>query len=80
MAGYDGHRGWIYSLAVLPQNRLQGIGSRLVRHAEQQLQRLGCAKINLQIFQGNAAVVEFYRKLGYQTEPRISMGKQLLKC
>ena len=56
MAGYDGHRGWLYSLAVAPSLRNQGIGSQLVQHAEQAL-----------------------IKLGYQTEPRISMGKQILE-
>ena len=34
MAGYDGHRGWLYSLAVAPSLRNQGIGSQLVQHAE----------------------------------------------
>jgi len=68
MAGYDGHRGWIYSLAVLPEYRRRGVGSRLMRHAEEQLKLLGCPKINLQIMQGNEAVEAFYRKLGYQTE------------
>ncbi len=77
MAGYDGHRGWIYSLAVLPEHRRRGLGTRLMRHAEQRLKRLGCPKINLQILQGNEAVEAFYRKLGYQTEPRISMGKTI---
>ena len=24
MAGYDGHRGWLYSVAVHPSNRLNG--------------------------------------------------------
>ena len=77
MAGYDGHRGWIYSLAVLPEYRRRGVGSRLVRHAEEHLKLLGCSKINLQIMQGNEAVEAFYRKLGYQTEQRISMGKKI---
>jgi ribosomal protein S18 acetylase RimI-like enzyme len=77
MAGYDGHRGWIYSLAVLPEYRRRGVGSRLMRHAEEQLKLLGCPKINLQIMQGNEAVEAFYRKLGYQTEQRISMGKKI---
>jgi len=77
MAGYDGHRGWIYSLAVLPDYRRRGLGSRLMRHAEARLKRLGCAKINLQITQENEAVAAFYLKLGYQTEPRISMGKKI---
>jgi len=77
MAGYDGHRGWIYSLAVLPEYRRRGLGSRLMRHAEERLKLLGFPKINLQIMQGNEAVEAFYRKLGYQTEQRISMGKKI---
>jgi ribosomal protein S18 acetylase RimI-like enzyme len=79
MAGYDGHRGWIYSLAVLPEYRGRGLGSRLMRHAEERLKRLGCPKINLQIMQENEGVQAFYRKLGYQTEQRISMGKKILE-
>jgi ribosomal protein S18 acetylase RimI-like enzyme len=78
MAGYDGHRGWLYSLAVLPEYRHRGIGTRLVHHAEANLQRLGCPKINLQVMPGNEQVEAFYRQLGYQTEPRISMGKKLV--
>ena len=49
MAGYDGHRGWIYSVAVSPAHRRQGVGSQLVRFAEQALAEKGCVKINLQI-------------------------------
>jgi ribosomal protein S18 acetylase RimI-like enzyme len=77
MAGYDGHRGWLYSLAVLPEHRRRGIGSRLVRHAEARLIDLGCPKINLQIMEGNENVAAFYHRLGYQTEQRVSMGKQV---
>jgi ribosomal protein S18 acetylase RimI-like enzyme len=77
MAGYDGHRGWLYSLAVLPEYRRRGLGSRLVRHAEERLRASGCPKINLQILKGNEAVESFYRKLGYETEQRISMGKKI---
>lgn len=77
MAGYDGHRGWLYALAVSPECRGRGIGSRLVRHAEAQLRKKGCPKINLQIMDGNEGVAAFYRKLGYEIEPRISMGKKI---
>ncbi|MCY3911815.1 MAG: GNAT family acetyltransferase [Chloroflexi bacterium] len=77
MAGYDGHRGWIYSLAVLPDYRGIGIGSRLLRHAEARLAGLGCIKVNLQIVECNEAAVGFYERLGYDIEPRISMGKHL---
>lgn len=75
MAGYDGHRGWIYSLAVAPRLRRQGIATALMRHAESALAALGCPKINLQVLPSNAAVVSFYRKLGYTVEERVSMGR-----
>ncbi len=77
MAGYDGHRGWLYSVAVHPDHRKQGIGSQLVDHAERALAAMGCMKINLQIVAGNEAVAAFYASLGYVVEPRISMGKRI---
>ena len=79
MAGYDGHRGWIYSIAVAPEYRHQGVGSRLLLFAEDKLSSLGCMKINLQILEGNASVQNFYLSNGYSTEERISMGKQVPK-
>jgi ribosomal protein S18 acetylase RimI-like enzyme len=77
MTGYDGHRGWIYSLAVHPDFRKQKIGSALLAHAEKKLSDLGCVKVNLQIMEGNEAVESFYLANGYATEKRISMGKRL---
>lgn len=78
MAGYDGHRGWLYSLAVLPEHRKHGLGTALVKRAEQAQAERGCLKVNLQVLEDNARVVEFYRTLGYAVEPRISLGKRLL--
>lgn len=77
MCGYDGHRGWIYSLAVLPDVQKFGVGTTLVQFAEKKLGELGCMKINLQIVAGNEGVQDFYEKLGYLQEARISMGKRL---
>jgi ribosomal protein S18 acetylase RimI-like enzyme len=77
MGGYDGHRGWIYAVAVKPQFRRQGIGSALVRRVEAALSDLGCLKVNLQVFASNAEVVAFYEQLGYSVEERINMGKRL---
>ena len=77
MAGYDGHRGWIYSLAVIPEIRRAKIGTKLLKHTENELRKLGCVKINLQIFQENEIVKEFYLKNGYLIEERISMGKEI---
>lgn len=75
LAGYDGHRGWLYSLCVATKHQDKGVGTALVEHAERALVGLGCVKINLQIVSDNAQVASFYEKRGYKTEPRISMGK-----
>lgn len=77
MAGYDGHRGWLYSVAVLPEHRHQGIGELLVTEACERLRKLGCVKVNLQIVADNHAVQAFYERLGFTVEPRISMGRKL---
>ena len=77
MAGYDGHRGWLYSVAVLKSYQRQGIGTALANEAEKRLRSLGCVKINLQVRASNAAVADFYRRLGYAVEERTSMGKQI---
>lgn len=77
LAGYDGVRGWVYHLAVAPEQRRQGFGRTLMAAAEARLRALGCAKINLQIMRTNADVVRFYERAGYAIEDRISMGKRL---
>ena len=77
MGGYDGHRGWVYSLAVVPEMRRRGVGTALVRHVERELAGRGCPKVNLQLLASNAATVAFYEKLGYAVEERVSMGKLL---
>lgn len=77
MAGYDGHRGWIYSLAVAPEHRGQGIARALMKRAEEALEGLGCVKVNLQVRGGNEGVAAFYENIGYAVEDRISMGKRL---
>jgi phosphinothricin acetyltransferase len=75
IGGYDGHRGWIYCLAVDPDVRRRGIGTALLRHVERALAARGCPKINLQARASNASTVAFYEKHGYIVEERISMGK-----
>ena len=77
MAGYDGHRGWLYSLAVAPEARRRGLGSQLVVHAQSALAKLGCQKLNLQVRADNGEVAAFYQSLGFDIEERISMGKRI---
>jgi len=77
MGGYDGHRGWIYLVAVHPGHRRRGIGSTLVRRAECLLIGMGCPKCNLQVRSSDPEPVAFYESLGFTVEERISMGKEL---
>ncbi len=77
MAGFDGHRGWVYYVAVNPEYRNQGIGRALMHYVEESLARIGCTKLNLQVRTPNNEVIEFYKRLGYTVENRVSMGKLL---
>lgn len=74
MMGYDGHRGWLYSVAVGASSRRQGVGSQLVTQAMAYLRALGCIKLNLQVRDTNTQVIGFYQSLGFSIEPRVSMG------
>jgi ribosomal protein S18 acetylase RimI-like enzyme len=78
IAGYDGHRGWLYRAAVAPRARRRGVGRALVHAAEESLRARGCVKINLQTHVGNDAAAEFWKSVGYAIEPRVSMGKDCL--
>ena len=77
MGGYDGHRGWVYSVAVDPDHRGRGIGRELIRRLEAALGEVGCLKVNLQVRATNAEVVAFYEKLGFSVEELVGMGKRL---
>jgi len=79
MAGYDGHRGWLYAVGVLPDYRRSGMGAALVKHAMAALEKIGCKKVNLQIRSTNTQVASFYNTLGFKAEDRISMGRFLNK-
>lgn len=79
MAGYDGHRGWLYYLGVLPEHRCGGYGRAIVAEAERLLRLEGCPKINLQVRTSNLDVIEFYRRLGFSVDDVGSMGKRLEK-
>lgn len=77
LAGYDGHRGWVYYVAVKPSHRRRGIGRDFMGRVEKELAAMGCPKLNLQVRAPNRETVAFYEKLGYVVEERVSMGKRL---
>jgi ribosomal protein S18 acetylase RimI-like enzyme len=58
----------IFLLYVMPEYRRQGIGSALMRHAEDWARARGDRQLGLQVFYNNQAALSLYHKLGYQTQ------------
>ena len=78
MAGYDGHRGWLYYLASASNLRGTGIGRALVTEAERLLLAMGCPKVQLMVRAGNEQVLGFYDALGYERFEVGNTGKRLI--
>ena len=79
MAGYDGHRGYIYYLAVLPELQKKGIGSSILSIVEKKLYKLGCPKINLFVRNTNIKVKAFYKTNNYEKQDAQIYGKRLIR-
>ncbi len=78
MAGYDGHRGWVYYLAVSPSHRKLSLGRQLMQAVERLLTEMGCPKLNLMVRTSNAEVLEFYRSLDYGQDDVVTLSRRLI--
>jgi len=65
MVGHEGHRGWVYYVAVDPDRRGQGLGRAIMKAAEDWLRQAGIAKLQLLVRQDNAKASAFYETIGY---------------
>ena len=65
MVGHEGHRGWVYYVAVDPDRRGQGLGRAIMSAAEDWLRQAGIAKLQLLVRQDNAKASAFYETIGY---------------
>jgi ribosomal protein S18 acetylase RimI-like enzyme len=77
MVGYEGHRGWINYLGVLPEWRKHDVGRQLMEKAEAVLRAMGCPKINLMVRKSNLGVLGFYERLGFKPDEVVCLGKRL---
>jgi ribosomal protein S18 acetylase RimI-like enzyme len=73
----DGHRGWIYLLAVDPSLQGTGLGHDLVTAAEEWLRARGQLKLRLMVRNENSKVLGFYEALGYADQDVRVLGKTL---
>lgn len=77
MVGFDGHRGWVYYLAVDPAQRRAGLGRTLMAAAEAWLTRRGCPKVQLMVREDNEAALGFYEALGLERQRVVTLGRFL---
>jgi len=77
LVGHDGHRGWVYYVAVDPDCRHQGYGRVVMEAAEHWLRRRGIEKLQLMVRPDNGQVQTFYQSLGYFEQERIIYAKWL---
>jgi ribosomal protein S18 acetylase RimI-like enzyme len=66
MVGFDGHRGWLYYVAVAPSSQRGGVGTALTHRAEEWLDARGAHKVQLMVRRGNDEPRLFYGELGYE--------------
>lgn len=66
MVGPDGHRGWVYYLAVAHHKQGHGLGRMMMKACEQWLIERGAVKLQLMIRTTNEPVISFYEGLGYE--------------
>ena len=77
LVGHDGHRGWVYYVAVDPDHRHKGYGRAIMAAAEEWLRDYGIEKLQLLVRPDNDQVQTFYQSLGYAEQERIIYAKWL---
>jgi ribosomal protein S18 acetylase RimI-like enzyme len=75
MVGHDGHRGWVYYVAVDPLREKQGFGRAVMDAAEQWLRAAGLPKLQLLVRRENSKANAFYQSIGYEEADTIVFAK-----
>src|SRR5690349_15443769 len=79
MAGYDGHRGSVYYMAVSPAHQRGGHARAMMEEVERRLERMGCPKLNLMVRRDNEVAIGFYERIGYDEQSVTTLGKRLIE-
>ena len=72
IAVWDGWRGAIARLAVLPSHRRTGIGRALVEAGEESLRAKGVRRVNVLVYEEDVGAGDLWTSHGYVTNPRIA--------
>jgi ribosomal protein S18 acetylase RimI-like enzyme len=79
IAAWDGWRGNMYRLAVLPEHRRLGIARALVNEGERRLRDQGCVRITALVMHEHDHVVRFWEAVGYEHDERTARHARNLK-
>ncbi|MGY3447320.1 GNAT family acetyltransferase [Bradyrhizobium sp. USDA 4473] len=77
MVGHDGHRGWVYYVAVAPGRQGKGLGRTMMEAVENWLRAAGVPKLQLLVRRENAKASAFYQTLGYEESTSVMLAKWL---
>ncbi len=75
MVGHDGHRGWVYYVAVEPSKQSAGFGRAIMDAAGSWLKQRSIPKLQLMIRTSNASAKGFYEALGFEMQDVVVYGK-----
>jgi len=76
MVCHDGHRGWVYYLAISPDHQKRGVGEKLMRAAEEWL-KPKVPKVMLLVGEDNEAAMGFYARCGYERSSSVVFQRRL---
>jgi ribosomal protein S18 acetylase RimI-like enzyme len=77
MVGEDGHRGWVYYVAITPERQRGGLGKIMMQAAEAWLMKRGVWKVQLLVRVDNVQAARFYEQLGYRDTQSVCLQKIL---
>lgn len=58
----------VLSIATMPECRRRGLGTEMMKAAEEAARERGCSQVRLEVSTRNYGAIEFYRGLGYRTD------------
>lgn len=73
MAGYDGRRGYLHHVAVVPNCRLRGIGRAMVDWCLAALQAQGVGRCHILVNADNDDGRKFWEHLGWELRPQVHL-------
>jgi ribosomal protein S18 acetylase RimI-like enzyme len=78
VAAFDGWRGHLYRLAVLPEHRRRGVGLQLVREGERRLRGRGAPKVIAPVGRGDSVAEGLWTAAGYELEATTARWQRIL--